>query len=182
MIFTQLHIPGPSIIDLEKIEDHRGFFARIYCENEFKNYGIATKWVQMNQTLTKKKGSIRGLHFQRGPALEAKIVRCIHGAIYDVILDLRENSETYGKWAAVNLTAQNHRMLYIPAGFAHGFQTLEPNTELIYMHSEFYSPECEGGVLYVDPQINISWPLPVVDISQKDQNHPLLNQIKPISV
>ncbi len=182
MKFVQLDIPGVYLIDHEKKTDHRGYFARIYCENEFQENGLNTKWVQMNQSLTKKKGALRGLHFQRNPMAEIKLVRCIQGAVLDVIVDLREGSETYGEKASVHLSPKNQHIIYIPAGFAHGFQTLEKNSILFYMHSEFYSPKHEGGVLYSDPGLNINWPLSISDISERDQAHPYLNELKPISV
>ena len=182
MTFTELNLPGVYKIDLDKITDYRGFFARAYCRNEYQNHGLETEWVQMNHTLTEKKGALRGLHFQRNPETEAKIVRCIKGAIFDVVLDLRKDSPAYGKWISEELNDSNRCMLYIPRGCAHGFQTLEPETELLYMHSNFYSPECEGGILYNDFQLNIPWPLPVGEISDRDMNHPKLKEIKPIEI
>jgi len=182
MTFTELKLPGVYRIDLEKKSDHRGFFARAYCHNEYKNHGLRTEWLQMNHTLTSRKGTVRGLHFQRQPAVEAKVVRCIKGAVFDVVVDLRHASPTFGKWVSAELTDTNRSMLYIPEGCAHGFQTLEPETELLYMHSTVYTPECEGGVLYSDPQLEISWPLPVSETSERDQRHPLLKEIQPISV
>lgn len=182
MKFLNTDIKGVYIIDLEKLEDHRGFFARTYCDNEFANHGLETNWVQMNHSLTINKGTVRGLHFQRAPKTEIKLVRCIRGAVFDVILDIRRESKTYGEIFSVKLTSENHRMLYIPAGFAHGFQTIEQNTELLYMHSEFYSPNYEDGILYSDPDVKISWPLPISDTSARDQNHPQLKDIKPIDI
>lgn len=182
MKFSSLSIPGPKVIELEKKADPRGFFARYYCEKEFLEQGLETQWVQMNTTLTHKVGAIRGLHFQREPQTEAKIVRCLNGAIMDVIVDLRKGSDSYGRWISEELTSENRKMLYIPAGFAHGFQTLQEDTELLYMHSEFYSSEHEGGVLYSDPQLNIQWPMEISDISERDQSHPLLKEISPIIV
>lgn len=182
MKFSKTDIEGVYLIDLEKIEDDRGFFARTYCEKEFGNYGIGTHWVQMNQTLTRKMGTIRGLHFQREPKTEIKLIRCIRGSVLDVILDIRKDSETYGKTVSVNLSSENQRMLYIPGGFAHGFQSLEENTELLYLHSEFYNPDYEGGILHSDPALNITWPLSVSEVSDRDKNQPLLKDIKPIKI
>lgn len=182
MIFTELKLPGVFRMDLNKKIDHRGFFARAYCRNEYQQQGLETEWVQMNHTLTQKKGALRGLHFQRNPETEAKVVRCIKGAIFDVVLDLRKGSPTYGKWICEELSDFNRSMLYIPRGCAHGFQTLQVQTELFYMHSNFYSPESEGGVLYNDTQLNIPWPLPVKEISERDKNHPKLKEIKPIEI
>ena len=182
MKFSSYSIPGPKLIELEKKTDHRGFFARYYCEKEFLEQGLETRWVQMNTTLTYQAGAIRGLHFQREPRVEAKVVRCLKGAIMDVIVDLRKGSETYGRWLSQKLTSKNRKMLYIPAGFAHGFQTLQENTELLYMHSEFYSSQHEGGVLHSDPQLNIQWPLPITEISDRDKSHPLFKDVSPIIV
>jgi len=180
MIFTPLKLEGAYLIDLEKREDERGFFARYYCEKEFESHGLETKWVQMNTTLSNEKGTMRGLHFQREPMAESKIVRCLRGSIWDVIVDIRKNSSTFGKWISVELKENNRTMLFIPKGFAHGFQTLVDYTELLYMHSEFYSAEQEGGIRFDDPSLNINWPLPVSIISERDKTHPLIKNIKPI--
>lgn len=182
MKFRKSDLEGVFVIDLEKIEDHRGFFVRTFCKNEFAKHGLETKWVQMNQTLTLKKGTVRGMHYQRHPKTETKLVRCIKGAVFDVIVDIRSGSESYGQIFSIYLSSENQRMIYIPDGFAHGFQTLEENTELLYLHSEFYSPEYEGGISYSDSNLNISWPLPVSDISDRDNSHPLLKDIKPIEI
>lgn len=180
MIFTPLGLDGAYRIDLNKKIDDRGFFARYYCETEFASHGLETKWVQMNTTLTKTRGAIRGLHFQRIPKAEAKVVRCLRGGIWDVIVDLRSGSSSFGKWLSIELNEDNRSMLYIPKGFAHGFQTLTDETELLYMHSEFYSAEHEGGVRYDDPELRINWPIAILDISERDKKHPSIKEVKPI--
>lgn len=181
MLFKPLPLAGAFLIDLERREDDRGFFARFYCENEFAAHGLETRWVQMNTSLSRQTGTIRGLHLQKPPKAEAKVVRCLRGAIWDVIVDLREGSPTFAKWYATELNEDNRSMLYIPKGCAHGFQTLQQNSELLYLHSEFYSPEYEGGLKFDDPDIAISWPLHVTELSARDQNLPLLKEwIAPI--
>lgn len=180
MIFTPLPLEGVYRIDLDKREDERGFFARLYCEREFGSHALPTHWVQMNTTFTKNRGAVRGLHFQREPKTEAKVVRCLKGAIYDVVVDLRQGSPTFGSWLSFELNEDNRTMLYVPPGFAHGLQTLTENCELLYLHAEFYSPECEGGVRCDDPSLNIEWPLPIDHLSERDQRLPLLRDIKPI--
>ena len=180
MIFTPLPLKGAFLIQLDKKEDNRGFFARFYCKEEFEKQGLDTNLVQMNTSFTKRKGTIRGFHFQSSPKTETKVVRCIHGAIWDVIVDIRAGSTTYGKWYGAELNWINRTMMYIPKGFAHGFQTLTDDVDQLYLHSEFYSPEHEGGLIYNDPVMSIRWPLPVTEISPTDQSHPLLEEITPI--
>lgn len=182
MIFSPLPLKGAYIINLDKKEDKRGFFARFYCKKEFKKQGLNTNLVQMNTTLSRKKGTIRGLHFQRPKKSEAKVVRCLRGAIWDVIVDIQVNSPTYGEWYGTELNDENRTMMYLPKGFAHGFQTLVDNVELLYLHSEFYSAEHEGGLLYNDVMVDIDWPLPVSEISERDMLHPYLNQLEPIEL
>ncbi len=176
MIFTQTPLTGSYVIDLEPKSDERGWFARYYCKEEFEKIGHTKEWVQMNHSFTNKKGSIRGMHFQVAPYREIKMLRCIAGSVYDVIIDLRQDSPTFLHWTGVELSAANKKMLYIPEGFAHGFQCLEDNCELIYHHSEFYQPGAESGIRYNDPLINIKWPLPLTVISQRDEQHPLLDK------
>lgn len=176
MIFIPTSLAGSYIIDLEPRSDERGWFARYYCKEEFQQIGHTKEWVQMNHSVTNKKGSIRGMHFQVHPYKEIKMLRCIAGAVYDVIIDLRKNSATFLQWAAVELSAANKKMLYIPEGFAHGFQCLEDNCELIYHHSEFYQPGAEAGIRYNDPLINIEWPLPLTVISPRDTEHHYLTE------
>ena len=171
MIFTETRLKGAFIIDIEPIEDDRGFFARSWCRNEFEKHGLNPDLVQCNISFNKKKGTLRGMHYQTAPHEESKLVRCTRGSLFDVIIDLRENSGTYKKWFGIELSAENRRMIYIPDGFAHGFQTLEDNTEVFYQMTEFYYPECTGGVRWNDPLFAIKWPLPIKIISRKDSNY-----------
>jgi dTDP-4-dehydrorhamnose 3,5-epimerase len=182
MKFTQLPLSGSYLIDLEKRTDARGFFARCFCEQEFSARGLEAHWVQVNASLSIEAGTLRGMHFQRSPHAETKMVRCVRGSIWDVIVDVRKGSPTFGRWAAVELDEDNRRMIYIPQGFAHGFQTLRPNTELLYFHSREYSQLHEGGLHYGDPSVNINWPIPVSKISDADRGHPTLAEVEPISV
>ncbi len=173
MIFHKLKLEGAYRIDLEPREDERGFFARAWCQRELAEHGLETRVVQSNLSYNRHKGTLRGMHYQAPPHEEVKLVRCIRGSIFDVILDLRPDSPTYLQWVGVELTAANRQMLYVPRGFAHGFQTLEDDTEVFYHVSEFYHPEAERGVRWNDPQFAIQWP--AVEkriISPKDQNWP----------
>jgi dTDP-4-dehydrorhamnose 3,5-epimerase len=176
MNFTETNLQGSYVIDLNTFTDERGWFARTYCKNEFHAIGHIAEWVQMNHSFTKQKGTIRGMHYQLPPFSEIKMVRCIAGAVYDVIVDLRKGSHTYMQWFGTELSAANKKMLYIPGGFAHGFQTLTDDCELIYHHSQFYTPGAEGGVKYNDAAVNIKWPLQVTSISERDNQHPLLDE------
>jgi len=162
------NISGSYLIDLDLISDDRGFFARYFCEKEFSKYHLNTSWVQINNSMSLKTGTLRGLHFQSPPKSEVKLVRCLRGAIWDVIVDLRKNSDSYGKWFGANLTEENRTMMYVPKGFAHGFITLQPDTEILYLVSEFYEPEFEQTLIWNDPDIAIQWPLDPQVISQKD--------------
>ena len=164
------------VLQTEPYIDHRGKFARIYCQNDLKQIGHSKQIVQINHSLTRKSGAIRGMHFQYPPKAEIKMVKCLRGSVFDVIVDLRRDSDTLLQWYGEVLSDENLKMMYVPEGFAHGFQTLEENTELLYLHTEFYSPEHEGGVVYDDPMINIEWPLQVTEISEKDQKYPLLSE------
>jgi dTDP-4-dehydrorhamnose 3,5-epimerase len=175
MIFTELSLPGAYVIDLEKRGDDRGFFARFWCENEYAALNLDTHVVQINNSLSKDKGTLRGIHYQLPPKAETKIVRCVSGSLFDVIVDLREDSPTFLKWTGVELTAENRRMMYVPKGFGHAFLTLSENTEAIYLVTEFYAPDCERGIRWNDPAINVQWPTAPVIISEKDQNHPDFN-------
>lgn len=172
MIYIPTKLPGAFIIDLKKIEDERGFFARTFCADEFSANGLTTEFVQANTSLSYKKGTLRGMHFQKSPYEEDKLVRCTKGALLDVIIDLRKDSPTYKQWIAVELTEHNHRALFVPKGFGHGFLTLEDNTEANYLVSQFYTPGAESGIRYNDPQFNIKWPMEPVVISDKDASHP----------
>ena len=174
MIFTPAPLPGSYIIDLTPFSDSRGWFARTYCKNEFTEIGHTKEWVQINHSFTTTAGALRGMHYQLPPFKEIKLVRCIAGAVYDVIVDLRENSATFLKWFGAELSAKNKKMMYIPEGFAHGFQTLTADAELIYHHTEFYAPGAEQGLRYNDSRMGINWPLEVIEISERDKQHPLL--------
>lgn len=180
MIFTPLPLAGAFRIDLDRREDGRGFFARMVCETEFAHHGLNTGWVQMNTSLTHQVGSVRGLHFQRPPMAEVKLVKCVSGAIFDVIVDLRAGSPTFGQGYGTELSATNRSMMYVPEGFAHGFQTLTPECELIYLHSCAYSALHEGGLRHDDPALAIRWPLSVSTLSPRDAAHPLLTEIEAI--
>jgi dTDP-4-dehydrorhamnose 3,5-epimerase len=172
MIFTETALKGAFIIDPERLADERGFFARTWCQREFAAQGLSTKFVQCNISFNKKRGTLRGMHYQATPHEEARLVRCTRGAIYDVILDLRPESPTFRQWLSVELSAQNSRMLYIPEGFAHGFQTLEDDTEVFYQMSEFYHPESARGIRWDAPAFGIRWPNIVCIISDRDRNLP----------
>lgn len=175
MIFTPAPLAGSYIIDLTPFSDSRGWFARTYCKNEFIEIGHTKEWVQLNHSFTVKAGTLRGMHYQLHPFEEIKMVRCIAGAVFDVIVDLRKGSGTFLKWFGVELSSKNKKMMYIPEGFAHGFQTLTDDAELIYHHTGFYTAGAEGGVQYNDRLLEIAWPLEVTDISERDKQHPLLN-------
>lgn len=174
MNFLPLALTGAFEITLTPFSDERGWFARTWCKKEFDKTPFKGEWVQMNHSFTARAGSIRGMHFQHPPYSEVKLVRCIAGAVFDVIIDLRAGSPTFLKWVAVELSAHNKKMLLIPEGFAHGFQTLQPDTELVYCHSNYYTPGGEAGIRYNDPLLNIQWPLAVTSVSSKDEQHPLL--------
>ena len=175
MKFIGAKLQGAFIITPDFIEDERGFFTRTFCRREFEKQGLNPNLVQCNISFNKKKGTLRGMHYQIAPSAEAKLVRCAAGRIYDVIIDLRPESPTFRQWLAEVLSADDHRMLYIPEGFAHGFQTLTDNTELIYQHSAFYSPEDARGLRFDDPVLGIAWPLPVSIISPRDQSYDLID-------
>ena len=172
MIFIETELKGAYIIEPERLGDGRGFFARSFCKNEFKDYGLKDNLVQCNISFNKAKGTMRGMHLQVPPKEEAKLVRCTMGAICDVIVDLRKNSPTYKMHVGVTLTSDNRKMLYVPEGFAHGFVTLEDNTEVFYQMSEFYAPECAIGYRWNDPAFCIEWPQDVNVISDRDRDYP----------
>ncbi len=180
MIFTKFAFDAVVKIDLENRTDSRGMFSRLFCMDEFEKNGLNTAWKQINRSTSYKIGTVRGLHFQRKPMMEIKLVRCVRGAIFDVIVDLRNGSKTYGAWTSIMLNDQNNSMIYIPEGFAHGFQTLESDSELLYMHSETYSPDLEGGVYFNDPDLSIPWPITPQVVSCKDKTLPRLNEIVPL--
>jgi dTDP-4-dehydrorhamnose 3,5-epimerase len=170
MQFNPTPLTGAYTIELEGKGDDRGFFARFFCTEEFAKTGLVNTFLQINNSLTKSKGTLRGMHYQLPPSAEVKVVRCIRGSLYDVILDLRPDSATFGKWYGETLTAENRRMMYVPQGFAHGFVTIEDDTEAFYMVSSPYAPQQERGVRYNDPAFGIEWPLEPVEISEKDKN------------
>ena len=175
MNFIPITLQGSYVIELQPFVDDRGWFVRTFCKNEFAAIKHNAEWVQINHSFTQQKGTIRGMHYQLPPYKEIKMVRCVVGKVWDVIIDLRKNSPTFLQWAGVELSAENKKMFYIPAGFAHGFQTLTNNCELIYHHSQFYNPHLEGGIRYDDPVINIKWLQPPSNISERDKQHPLLD-------
>jgi dTDP-4-dehydrorhamnose 3,5-epimerase len=179
MIFTETALPGAFIIDLEPRQDERGFFARSFCQREFAAHGLKTVIVQSNISFNHRGGSIRGLHFQYPPAAETKVVRCTRGAMLDVIVDLRPESPTYLRHAAVELTADNRRSLYVPERFAHGYQVLVDGTETTYDVGEYYTPEAEGGLAFDDPRLAIAWPLRASEMSPKDRAWPPLSSVEP---
>lgn len=172
MKFTETKLKGAFIIAPDLIQDERGFFARTFCRREFEEHGLNPDLVQCNISFNKQKGTLRGMHYQAAPHAEAKLVRCTAGAIYDVIVDLRRDSPTFRQWLAEELTAENHQSLYVPEGFVHGYQTLQPDTEILYQVSEFYHPPSEQGVRWNDPAFGIKWPLPVAVVSKKDSSYP----------
>jgi dTDP-4-dehydrorhamnose 3,5-epimerase len=173
MIFTETKLTGVFIIDIEPVPDDRGFFARTFCRKEFEQRGLVYEFVQCSVSHNKNKGTLRGMHYQSAPHAETKIISCIKGAIYDVALDLRHESDTYRQWVAVELTGENYRSLYIPAGCAHGFLTLQDRSEIYYQISEFYYPELSKGVKWDDPSFGIEWPSEVTNISEKDSALPV---------
>jgi dTDP-4-dehydrorhamnose 3,5-epimerase len=179
VIFTETELKGAFVIDLERREDSRGFFARAFCQDEFNEHGLKPVIAQANIAFNRRKGTLRGMHFQFPPAPETKLVRCTRGAILDIIVDLRPESATYLEHVAIELSADNYRALYVPERFAHGYQVLEDTTETSYQAGEFYAPGAEGGLRYDDPRLGVSWPLPVTEISEKDREWPLLSEIEP---
>lgn len=176
MIFKQTGFSGLYTIEQEPFVDERGSFVRTYCRNDFKEQGIDFVPVQINRSFNKHRGTIRGMHYQSGSKEEAKVVQCLAGKIFDVVIDIRSDSPTLNKWFSIELSAENNLMLYIPIGFAHGFQILTDNVEVEYFMSEYYSPENSNGIRYSDPLINIQWPLEPTYISQKDLDWPLRNE------
>jgi dTDP-4-dehydrorhamnose 3,5-epimerase len=172
MRFTRTTITGAFLVDLEPITDERGFFARSFCRHEFAAHGLNPELAQCNVSLNRRRGTLRGMHWQAAPHEEAKLVRCIRGMLHDVIVDLRAGSPTYGRHTAVLLSAENRRMLYVPEGCAHGFLTLEDDTEVLYQMSAFYAPESARGVRFDDPAFGIRWPAEVMVISERDRGYP----------
>ncbi len=175
MIFHETKLKGAYIVELDKREDERGFFARAYCAREFEEHGLRPQMVQANTSYNHKKGTLRGMHYQVPPASEPKFIRCIRGAVWDVIIDMRPESPTYLEHIGIELSADNRRAIYVPDLFAHGNQALTDGAELFYLVGEYYTPGCERGVRFDDPAVGIDWPLPVTVISEKDANWPLLS-------
>lgn len=167
---------GLKVVETTPFQDSRGAFARWFCERELAEIMGNRRIVQINHSRTVAIGAVRGLHFQKPPHAEMKLVRCIKGRVWDVAVDVRQGSPTYLKWRAEELTPENARMMAIPEGFAHGFQVLEPESELLYLHTAFYETKSEGALRLDDPALGISWPLPVADVSERDQSHPLIDQ------
>lgn len=174
MNFVGTALPGAYVVEMEPIHDTRGFFARSFCREEFACQGLNPDLVQCSVSFNERRSTLRGMHYQAKPYEEAKLVRCTMGAIYDVILDLRPDSPTFRRWFAAELTAGNRKMMYVPEGVAHGFQTLADNTEVFYQMTEFYHPECARGVRWDDPAFGIRWPLPDPVMSDKDRSYPLM--------
>jgi len=181
MQYKETPLKGCYVIQTTPFVDHRGAFARFFCSDELKELLGNRQIVNVNFSRTVKRGSIRGMHFQYPPMAEMKFVRCIKGSVFDVAVDLRKESPTYLQWYGVELSAENMDMFAIPEGFAHGFQTLEDDVEILYLVTAFYSPHCEGGLNHADPQIGIRWPLPITDVSEKDLHHPYLRD-EPIAL
>jgi len=182
MIFKETKLEGNYLINLQLKEDERGFFARYYCKKEFSQKGLNTKWVQINTSASKEVGTLRGLHYQREPNAEVKLVRCLKGSIWDVVVDLREKSKTFGKWFAAKLSDENRTMMYVPKGFAHGFISLEPNSEILYFVSDFYAPNLEGTLIWNDKKVEINWPIEPKVVSDKDLKGINLEKIIPIEI
>jgi len=176
MRFEEAPLASAWMIDPSPHDDHRGRFFRAWCANEFAQHGIEFSPVQANMGFSFLKGTIRGMHFQTEPALEAKLIRCTRGSMFDVVLDLRPKSPTYGKWHGAKLSAENGRMLYVPEGCAHGYQTLEDSTEMYYMTSQFYTPSTALGVRFDDPVFSIQWPLAATSVSEQDRSWPLVKR------
>jgi dTDP-4-dehydrorhamnose 3,5-epimerase len=179
MIFTETKLPGAFIIDLEPRVDERGFFARSFCQNEFEAHGLKPVIAQANLAFNARKGTVRGMHFQYPPAAETKVVRCTRGRIIDIIVDLRPESPTYMQHVSVELGEDDHRAIYVPERFAHGYQALEDKTETSYQVGEFYTPSAEGGLRFDDARLGLKWPLPPSVISEKDKAFRPLSEIEP---
>lgn len=178
MIFTETKLKGAVIIEPERRADERGYFARTWCRREFSLHGLNPRLAQCSTSFTRRKGTLRGMHYQGAPFAEAKVVRCTRGAVYDVVIDLRASSATYRQWVAAELSAESGVMLYVPEGCAHGFLTLEDNTEVAYHISEFYCAEQARGVRWDDPAFGVSWPGPVLVISERDRTYPSFSETR----
>lgn len=167
-------IAGAVVLETDPVQDHRGAFARLYCARELQTVVGERQIVQINHSITRTVGAVRGMHFQRAPHAELKIVRCLHGRVFDVAVDLRAGSPTFLQWVSCELTPANRRALVVPEGCAHGFQVLEPDSELLYLHTAYYARESEGGIRHDEARVNVRWPLPASDLSERDRDHPLL--------
>jgi dTDP-4-dehydrorhamnose 3,5-epimerase len=176
LIFKETMLSGAYVIEPEKINDQRGYFTRVWCKRELQQYGLESELAQSNVGFSYRKGTVRGLHFQKAPHREVKIVRCTRGALLDVIVDLRPESPTYKQWFGIELSDENSKMVYVPEGFAQGYMTLADNTEMNYHTSQFYSPEAAFGVRYDDPVLAIQWPLVATLVSEQDRNWPLIEE------
>jgi len=175
MTFEETTLKGAYVISLKLLQDDRGGFARTFCKKEFQQIEHSKEFVQLNHSWNKKKGTIRGMHYQVPPHQEVKLVRCVRGKVLDVIVDLRKDSPTFLQHISVELSAENKKMIYMPENFAHGFQTLEDDSELIYHHTEYFTPEADRGLRYDDPALKINWPLPAVNVSDKDKSYKLID-------
>lgn len=171
-----LPISGLKLIERQRLEDSRGFFSRLFCTDELAAAGWSSSIVQINQSRTYSSGAVRGMHFQVQPAAEKKLVTCLRGTVWDVAVDLRSGSPTFLQWHGLYLSSENAHALMIPEGFAHGFQVIEPDSELLYLHTAPYTPSAEGGIRFNDPKLGIAWPLNVTDLSERDTNHPLIDE------
>lgn len=178
MKFSETYLKGAYIVEINRIGDERGFFGRQWCQHEMEEMGLKTNISQVNTSLNKEKGTLRGLHYQKFPYQETKLIRCIRGRIFDIIVDLRPDSETFKKWFGLELTQNNYKMLYAPDNFAHGFITLEENSEVLYLVSQFYHPDAEAGIRWDDPQFSFQWPANVQVISEKDKNRPYFDEVQ----
>lgn len=176
MTFTETTLPGAYLVTPAPRRDSRGWFMRTFDKRAFADIGFAGEWVQMNHSLTRQAGAVRGMHYQRPPVAEIKLVRCVAGRVFDVLVDVRTNSPTFLRWYGVELSAETGQMLYVPEGVAHGFQTLTTDCQMVYSHSAEYAPDHEGAVRYDDPRVGITWPMPVTDLSARDASHPLLEK------
>ncbi len=175
MKFKATSLSGMFVIEPKPFRDDRGFFARIFCKEEFRTTGLTKEIIHINHSLTAGRGVVRGMHFQKPPHAEIKIIKCLRGKVFDVAVDLRAGSATFLQWQGIELSGKEGNAVYIPEGFAHGFQTLEENSEMLYMHTQAYYPASEDGIRYNDPRVAIDWPLPVRDVSARDQKHSLLD-------
>jgi dTDP-4-dehydrorhamnose 3,5-epimerase len=174
MNFIETPLKGAFIIEISPLKDHRGFFERMFCKKELSAIGFTKEIVQVNHSYTLKKGTVRGLHFQRPPFAETKIIRCIKGSVFDIAVDIRKESPTFLHWYGVELTEDNNKLYYLPEGFAHGFQTLQANTELLYFHSEYFNHQSEGALNFNDPILKLVLPLQITDMSERDRMHPFI--------